>query len=88
MRRLGLAGVFILGVTLPLVGCDMDVEDEGRLPDVDVDATPGELPEVDVEGPDIDVDSERKQVEVPDVDIGTETETITVPDVDVDIPEE
>ncbi|REJ81564.1 MAG: hypothetical protein DWQ34_26970 [Planctomycetota bacterium] len=69
-----------------IAGCDVDVQDEGELPSVDVE--PGEMPEADVRGPDVDVDMEPAEVEVPDVDVETETETIEVPDVDVDIPEE
>ena len=55
-----------------IAGCDVDVQEEGELPAVDVE--PGEMPDVDVRGP--------------DVDVGTETETIEVPDVDVDVPGE
>lgn len=69
-----------------IVGCDVDVEDEGKLPDVEVE--PGKMPDVDVRGPDVDVDMEKKEVEVPDVDVDTEKKTIKVPDVDVDIPNE
>lgn len=74
-------------VTAALVaGCDVDVEDQGELPTMDVD--PGEAPEMDVQGPDVDVDTEPMEVEVPDVDVETETETLEVPDVDIDVPEE
>ncbi|HSN70960.1 MAG TPA: hypothetical protein VLT59_05600, partial [Steroidobacteraceae bacterium] len=48
--------------------------EEGRAPDIDVDAEGGRLPEYDVE--------------TPDVDVGTEEKTITVPDVDVTMPDE
>lgn len=61
---------------LSLTGCDMDVEDTGELPDVNVQE--GEMPEVDVETPEVDV--EKEQVEIPD--------EVTVPDVDVDLPED
>lgn len=70
------------------LGCDVDVQDEGKLPDVDVQTEPGRLPDVDVDGPEIDVEGEERTIEVPDVDIDTEEKTITVPDVDIDIPEE
>lgn len=69
-----------------LVGCDVDVEEEGRMPDVEVEA--GKAPDVDVRGPEVDVDTEKKEVEVPDVDVDTEKKTIEVPDVDVDLPNE
>ena len=70
--------------TVGVAGCDVDVEDSGELPSVDVD--PGEAPDVDVHGPDVDVDSKETTVEVPDVDM--EKKKVTVPDVDVDVPEE
>lgn len=69
-----------------LGGCDVDVEDPGKMPDVDV--TPGEAPDVDVHGPEVDVDEEKETITVPDVDVETEEKTVTVPDIDVDIPEE
>ncbi len=85
-RNLGLAAV--LGLLVPLVGCDVDVRDEGELPDVDVQTEPGRLPDVDVEGPDVDVRTEERVIEVPDVDIETEERVIEVPDVDVNLPNE
>lgn len=72
-----------------LAGCDIDQTREGELPDVDVDVAEGQLPEFDVRGPDIDVESEERTIDVPTgVDIETEERTIEVPDVDIDIPEE
>ena len=59
---------------LALVACDVDQTQEGNLPDVDVNASGGQLPEFNVEGP--------------DVNIGTENKTVEVPTVDVDIPDE
>jgi hypothetical protein len=56
------------------IGCDVDVKEEGRAPDVDVAVDPGKAPDVEVRGP--------------DVDLGTEKKEITVPDVDVDVPSE
>jgi hypothetical protein len=69
------------------VGCDIDVKEEGQLPDVKVEG--GRLPDVDMRGPDIDVHQEKKDIEVPtDIDVKTEKKTIPVPDVDVTIPKE
>jgi len=71
-------------------GCDVDVKDPGTLPKADVDVTPGDAPDVDVHGPDVDVTTEEKKVDVPDVDVDVKSEekTITVPDVNVDVPAE
>jgi hypothetical protein len=57
-----------------LAACDVDQTQEGELPDVDVNATGGEMPEYNVEGP--------------EVNVGTENVTTEVPTVDVDVPEE
>lgn len=61
----------LLAVTA-LAACDVDVKDKGEMPDVDVKE--GRAPDVDVTGPDVDVNREQK--------------TITVPDVDVQVPKE
>jgi hypothetical protein len=59
---------------LALVACDVDQTQEGNLPDIDVNASGGQLPEFNVEGP--------------EVNVGTENRTVEVPTVDVDIPDE
>jgi hypothetical protein len=59
---------------LAFTACDVDQEKQAELPDVDVNASGGQLPEFDVEGP--------------DVNVGTENKTIEVPTLDVDVPEE
>ena len=66
------ATVLTLTATLGLAACDIDQTEEGALPDVDVSAEGGNLPEFDVE--------------TADVDVGTEEATIEVPTVDVDMP--
>lgn len=73
-------------LSIAVVGCDVDVEDSGELPSVDVE--PGEMPDVDVHGPDVEVGTTEKKVKVPDVDVDMEEKSISVPDVDVDLPEE
>lgn len=89
-----------LAVTALLVSaCNVEQEEEGEMPDVDVEYQEGELPEYEIrkteEGrmPDVDVDAEggnlpEYDVEGPDVDIGTEEKTVEVPDVDVDVDTE
>ncbi len=44
---------------------DVDVSGETKLPNVDVDMTEGELPEVDVEAVDVDVTRDEKTVTIP-----------------------
>lgn len=57
---------------LAVTGCTADVEEEGELPDVEVEG--GNLPEVDVNAA--------------DVEVGTDTQTVVTPDVDVEPPAE
>ena len=60
----------LLGASsLALAACDVDQTKEGELPDVDVNATGGQLPEYNVETPTVTVGSENKTVEVPTVDV-------------------
>ncbi|MDP0490872.1 MAG: hypothetical protein Q7Q71_07475 [Verrucomicrobiota bacterium JB023] len=81
-----------------LWSCDVDKVEEGNMPDVDVNAEEGKMPEVEVteEGKlpsvDVDVDGEMEvpkyDVDTPDIDVGTKTKEIEVPTIDVDMPDE
>jgi hypothetical protein len=82
-----------------LAGCDVEVEEEGRLPEMDVQTEPGQLPEYDVqqtqEGrlPDVNVDAQggnlpEVDVQTPDVQVERDTVEVPVPDVDVVTPGE
>jgi hypothetical protein len=63
--------IFLGASCLAVAACDVDQTKEGNLPDVDVDvnASGGQLPEYDVEGPQVNVGTENKTVQVPTVDI-------------------
>lgn len=89
MKRVSLLGIGIgAALMFASVGCDVDVEEEGRMPDVEV-TDPGQAPEVDVDGPDIDAEMETRETEVPtDIDVETETREIEVPDIDLNAPED
>jgi uncharacterized lipoprotein len=52
-----------------LAACDVDQTKNGQLPDVDVNATGGQLPEFNVTPPEVSVGTENKTVQVPDVDV-------------------
>lgn len=90
----------LIVATLPwLAGCEADVEDPGKMPQVDVEGDAGNLPEYEVEKtregemPSVDVDAEpgrlpEVDVRGPDVDVDTRPVTIPVPDVDVDMPDD
>lgn len=60
-----LVGMSFLGVA----ACDVDQTKEGELPDVDVNASGGQMPEFDVDGPEVNVGTENRTVEVPTVDV-------------------
>jgi hypothetical protein len=88
-----------LGAVLTLAGCEFEKEREGDLPDVDVSARGGQLPDYDVEKtregrlPDVDVDVEGGQlpdydVDVADVDVGMKKKTFDVPKIRVVVEEE
>ena len=69
-----LAAFAATGFALSLVACDVDQTEEAEMPDVDVSAEEGNMPEFDVE--------------TADVDVGTEEVTVDVPDVDVEMPDD
>lgn len=86
----------ILGAT---AGCNVDQTEDGEMPDVNVNADAGNLPEYEIrkteEGraPDVDVDVSggnlpEYDVEGPDVTVGTKTVEVEVPTVDVDLPDD
>ena len=88
-----------VAATLGVAACDVDKVEDGSLPDVDVTAEAGQLPEYEVRKtqdgkmPDVDVDVKggelpEYEVETADVDIGTKEVTMKVPDVDVDMPDD
>lgn len=54
---------------LGLAACDVDQTKNAQLPDVDVNATGGQLPEFNVTTPEVSVGTENKTVQVPDVDV-------------------
>lgn len=53
--------------------CTADVEEEGELPEVNVEG--GEMPEVDVDAADVDVTTDTQTVIVPDVDVTAPADT-------------
>ncbi|NKQ12067.1 hypothetical protein [Pseudomonas sp. SST3] len=57
----------VLLASLGLAGCDVEKTEEGSLPDVEVEG--GNMPEYDVDAPEVDVGSKEKTITVPDVDV-------------------
>lgn len=56
---------------MALSSCDVEKEEEGKLPEVevDVDTKKGKLPEYDVDTADVEVKKKKVEVTVPDVDV-------------------
>ncbi|MGF1493797.1 MAG: hypothetical protein ACFBSC_15355 [Microcoleaceae cyanobacterium] len=82
-RTLSLVSMLLL---VPLVGCQVEKEQSGSLPDVDVDVEAGSLPKYDIDGPDVKVGVRQETVTVPKVIVVQEEETVEVPYIDVDLP--
>ena len=66
-------GLPMLAAALAAGACTAEVEDEGSLPEVNVEG--GDAPNVDVDPANVDVDVSR------------DTQTVVTPDVDVDVSE-
>jgi hypothetical protein len=52
-----------------LSACNVDQTKKGEMPDVDVTANGGQMPEYDVDAPEVKVGTENKTVQVPTVDV-------------------
>lgn len=52
-----------------VAACDVDQTKEGDMPEVDVNASGGNLPAFDVDAPTVNVGTENKTVQVPTVDV-------------------
>ncbi|HEU0300202.1 MAG TPA: hypothetical protein VFR37_12125 [Longimicrobium sp.] len=65
LRRL--MTVAALAMSLGAVACTAEVEEEGKMPDVDVQG--GEMPRVDVDPANVEVSTDTQTVVTPDVDI-------------------
>jgi hypothetical protein len=66
------ASMSIFGVA-GLTGCE--VEEEGELPEVEVDVEEGEMPETDMK--DVDVETEEVELDVPTIDVEDDDEPET-----------
>lgn len=90
MKNRFLALLLTVAMAMLLIGCDVEKTQEGRMPDIDVDVTEGQMPKYDVDTPDVDVRMKETEIEVPDVDVDVnmEKEKIRVPDIDVNMPKD
>ena len=63
--------VALASVCLGIVGCKVNKTQEGKLPEVNVSAKGGQMPEYNVQGPKVDVASKNETVKVPTVKVKT-----------------
>ena len=63
LKLLAASGVLLIAA------CDVDQTKEGDMPEVEVNASGGQLPEYDVDGPEVNVGTENKTIQVPTVDV-------------------
>ncbi len=63
--------------------CEVDQTKQAEAPDVDVNASGGQLPEFDVDAKEVEAGTVEREVSVPDVDVNTEETTVEVPTVEV-----
>ncbi|HEX6694004.1 MAG TPA: hypothetical protein VF035_04785 [Longimicrobiales bacterium] len=75
MRNRFLTGFLAAGVALTFAACNVTKTEDGKAPDVDVDA--GELPKYDVDAPEVTVTPDTQKVVTPDVDIKPATPDTT-----------
>lgn len=64
-----------LGSALALAACNVEKTEEGELPDVDVEATGGEMPAYDVETPEVDIDADVEMPNEPDAEVTDEVDS-------------
>lgn len=80
-------GLSTIALLLLTVGCRVEQEQAGELPDVDVQVEPGQLPQYDVDGPEVNVRTEEQEVTVPQIEVTEEERNVEVPYIDIDPPQ-
>ncbi|WP_149272953.1 hypothetical protein [Pareuzebyella sediminis] len=71
-----------------VASCNINKEESGEMPEVDIQADAGELPEYDVNWADVEVGTNTRTVEVPKVVVVMEEEEVEVPYITMDMPDE
>ena len=87
---IGLGVVAVAAIAFGVYMVDLDVTEEGAMPDVDVSVEGGNLPEVDADFGEVVVGTTEETVDVPDVDVEVDTREaeVQVPTVGVNPPED
>ena len=66
MRKL-MTFALVSTAAMGLAACDVEQTEEGDMPDVEVEG--GNLPEYDIDTPDVNVTSEEETIEVPKIEV-------------------
>lgn len=66
MRKL-MSLALVSTAAMGLAACDVEQTEEGDMPDVEVEG--GNLPEYDIDTPDVNVTSEEETIEVPKIEV-------------------
>lgn len=72
VKVLATASLLVVGLTIS--GCKVEKTQDAKLPGVAVQATGGQLPKYDVQGPEVKVGTKTTTVQVPTVEVKTPTE--------------
>jgi hypothetical protein len=67
-------GAALVFFCLAASACQVKKTEDGKLPDVSVQATGGQLPKYDVQGPEVKVGTKTTTVQVPTVEVKTPAE--------------
>lgn len=62
------------GAFVTLGACEVKQTENGQMPDVDVNVSGGQLPEYNVQGPEVTVGTKNETIQVPTVDVKTPAE--------------
>lgn len=65
------AAALLVAAALPLTACSVEKEEEGELPEVEVQG--GKLPEYDVDPAKVEIKADTQKVITPDIDIKKDT---------------
>ena len=86
MRGMKMRKLLVLAAAagMALTGaCEVQQTKEAEAPDVDVNASGGQLPEFDVDAKEVEAGTAEKEVNVVDVDVKTEETKVKVPTIEV-----
>ena len=80
--------VLVLGVWFAVSFFEVEATGEFDMPEVNIETEAGQIPEVEVRGPDVRIDTKKVEVPVPDVDVDVDMKDteIDVPDIDIQPP--